>query len=46
MLVMFRFTFLFFYFMFSYVNLINKDAAVYVQFYPKVGTLFGINSVP
>jgi hypothetical protein len=46
---MFRFTFLFFNFMFSYVNFnINDDAVYiqYVQFYPKVSTLFGMNSVP
>jgi hypothetical protein len=35
--------------MFLYVNFIIKDDAVliqYVQFYPIVGTLFGINFVP
>jgi hypothetical protein len=49
MLTMFRFTFIFFNFMFLYVNFIIKDDSVCaiqcVQFYPKVGTLFGINSV-
>jgi hypothetical protein len=43
----FRFTFV--NIMFSNVNFIIMDDAVeiqYVQFYPKVGTLFRINSVP